>query len=81
MPQPISYGLQQLGVPEHSKNLFSRIIRNPVRPDRPMRERRCTEMFCATLMNCPVVRDVLFRWLAERAGQDIPESTCIAHCP
>ena len=59
-------------VPPISENLFARLIRNPQVPDRPVRERQCTEMLCSLLLNAPELRGVLFRWLAGLAGG--PES-------
>jgi len=58
-----------LGVPDPSENLFTRIIRNPTRLDRPMRETRCTEMLCAVLMSCPRLRTLIIRWMARPDGQ------------
>ena len=34
-----------------------------------MRERRCTEMLCGILLNCPELRGCIFRWLATVADQ------------
>lgn len=60
-------------LPDASENLFGRIIRDPNHPDRPMRERRCAEMLCALLQNCPKLRDQTFQMLAERCGwADVP---------
>jgi len=63
--------LAQAGVPKPTGNLFTRIIRDPTRPDRPMRETRCTEMLCAVLLNCPQQRAIIFKWMARAVN--IPE--------
>jgi len=69
LTQPARDEVAELGVPQPSANIFSRIIRDPTAPDRPMRERRCTEMLCAVLMNCPDLRAAVLRWMARAAGQ------------
>jgi len=57
-----------LDVPAPAENLFNRIIRNPLAPDRPARERRCTEMLCGVLINCPELRSAVLTRLAVRVG-------------
>jgi len=58
---------EDIGVPDWKQNLFTRIIRNPDRPDRPMRERRCAELLCAILMNCETTRMKILQWFADLA--------------
>lgn len=55
-------------LPSGDDNLFMRIIRDPTAPDRPVRERLCTEMLCALLRNTTTLRDEIFRWLADLSG-------------
>jgi hypothetical protein len=56
-----------LDLPRADGNLFSRIIRNPILPDRPPRERECTEMLCGVLVSAPTVRHGVMQWMASRA--------------
>jgi len=57
-----------LGSPIPSENVFQRIIRNP-RPETPhARERECTEMLASVLLNAPILRRSLCRWMAEQSG-------------
>jgi len=74
LPLLFGFGSSESGVqlPPDSANIFHRIIRDPTRPDRPARERRCTEMLCSVLMNAPLLRATLLEWLADRAQQSIP---------
>lgn len=58
-------------LPEGHRNLFDRIIRDPKVPNRPARERLCTEMLCAVLANAPSVRAAVLRSFAELAGVDV----------
>jgi len=57
-------------LPETGRNIFDRIIRDPKAPNRPARERLCTEMLCAVLANAPTVREAALRWLTKLAGID-----------
>lgn len=57
-------------LPPDSENLFSRLIRDPTAPDRPVRERQCTEMVRSVLIHCPQLREQLFNWLAGLVGCD-----------
>ena len=58
------------GVPAKSKNIFQRIIRDPRPESAHARERECTEMLAAVLINAPSLRQHLFRWLAQLSGLD-----------
>jgi len=69
--EPFGDEFHGLGMPKPADNLFTRIIGDPAQPDRPMRERRCTEMFRAVLVNCPILCDIVLKWLALKA--DCPE--------
>lgn len=63
--------VEELGLPDENRNIFHRLIRNPRRPDRPMRERRCTEMLCGVLQNAPHLRTRILEWAGQRAGGPI----------
>ncbi len=60
-------------LPADSDNLFQRIIRNPHIESAKPRERECTEMLCAVLLNTRELRLHLLRWLADLAGHSIPD--------
>jgi len=62
--QPLGDAFYGLGIPKTGENIFTRIIGDPVRPDRPVRERKCTEMFRAVLVNCPILCSIVLKWLA-----------------
>lgn len=51
-------------IPDASENLFGRIIRNPSNQKRTVRERRCTELLCAILLNCRQLRIKIFEEFA-----------------
>jgi hypothetical protein len=70
IPSP-SAEVEGVSLPRESRNIFGRLIRNPNRPDRPMRETRCTEMLCSVLLNSSDVRDCLIAWFAKLCGQTI----------
>jgi len=56
------------GLSDPSTNLFERIIRSP-RPETPYaNERKCTEMLASVLLNAPLLRQHLFRWMADVSG-------------
>ena len=61
----------ELGLPEVDDNLFQRIIRNPRIDASNPRERECTEMLCAVLLNTTVLRLHLLRWMADLIGVGI----------
>ncbi len=58
-----------------SRNVFHRLIRDPTHPERPARERKCTELLRAVLIHCPTVRAGLMVWMAEQAELDLPAET------
>ena len=63
LPVSTAAGLTVPGLPTASANIFQRIIRNP-RPDSPhARERECTEMLAAVLLNALALSRHLFRWM------------------
>ncbi|MFP4307851.1 MAG: hypothetical protein ACLFQQ_11610 [Desulfococcaceae bacterium] len=53
------------------KNLFRRIIRNPMPGGRLPKERECAEMLCGCLMNLPFFQGKFLEWMADRAGQTV----------
>lgn len=57
-------------LPETEHNIFDRIIRDPKAPNRPARERLCTEMLCAVLANAPTIRLAVLQRLAKLTGVD-----------
>ena len=63
----------ELRLPPDAENLFHRIIRDPTRPERTTRERRCTEMLCSVLINAPMFRNSILRWMAEIGNLDMPD--------
>lgn len=69
-PKPVK---RSVHVPDSSANLFARIIRNPLAPNRPMRETRCAEMLCSVLLNCPSLRHHIFQqWAALCQWEGLP---------
>ncbi len=56
------------GAPPPASNIFTRIIRDPTAPDRPKRERQCTELLCAMLLNCETLKTRIFEQIAELCG-------------
>lgn len=70
IPAPPRPADLRLRLPETNHNLFDRIIRDPRAPNRPARERLCTEMLCAILINAPTVRLAVLSWLAKFASVD-----------
>jgi len=59
-----------LDLPSDADNIFQRLIRNPhIESDTP-RERECTEMLCAVLLNTHRLRLHLLNWLAKSVDQD-----------
>lgn len=69
-PKPVKLKVR---IPDASANLFARIIRNPLAPNRPMRETRCAEMLCSVLLNCPTLRHHIFQQWAVLCGwQGLP---------
>lgn len=55
-------------LPEEADNLFERLVRDPLVPERPVRELLCTEMLCSVLRNTSRLRQHLFECLAEKSG-------------
>ncbi len=55
----------RLKLPPVSENIFRRLIRNPRAQSSRPRERECTEMLCAVLLNAPRLRSRILRWLGE----------------
>ena len=68
IPSPFERLDVHVHVPRPNDNLFERLIRNPQAPDRPMRERQCTEMLRGVLVACPTLASAVFTWLAEVTG-------------
>lgn len=59
-----------LKLPPTPHNIFHRLIRNlHAESDHP-RERECTEMLAAVLLNAPSIRDHVLRWMAASMGMD-----------
>jgi len=56
------------GLPAPSSNLFQRIIRNPHADSPKARERECSEMLAAVLINAPSLRRHIFQCLAHLSG-------------
>lgn len=61
----------EFGLPDPEDNLFQRLIRDPHVESSNPRERECTEMLCAVLRNTEVVREKIFRWMAQISGVSI----------
>lgn len=57
-----------LGLPPLTTNLFQRLIRSPRIESQYAKERECTEMLCALLLNAPMLRWCLFGWMADQIG-------------
>ncbi len=71
---PATFGTaetQQLALPTADQNLFRRIIRNPQAADRRPRERACTEMLCAVMLNTEQLRNTILDWLGGKVGQSL----------
>jgi len=66
IPREPESGTAHVRLPRVADNLFERLIRDPQAPSRPMRERQCTEMLRAVLVNCPALSDAVYRWLADQ---------------
>jgi hypothetical protein len=58
-------------LPAPSKNIFQRIIRNPRAESPYARERECTEMLASVLINAPILREHIFRWMAGPSELDL----------
>jgi hypothetical protein len=63
-----SEAVLDLDLPSSKDNLFHRLIRNPHTQSEIPKERECTEMLAAVLINAPVVRNTLFTWMGVMTG-------------
>ncbi|HSZ59677.1 MAG TPA: hypothetical protein VK797_28800 [Tepidisphaeraceae bacterium] len=57
-------------LPERAANIFQRIIRDPRAGSANARERECTEMLASVLINAPIIRERVFRWMAIASNTD-----------
>jgi len=60
-------------LPLAADNIFTRIIRNPLRGSTAIRERQCAEMLAGLLINAPVTRKCFCQWLATLSGVRVSE--------
>src|SRR4051794_39306963 len=70
---PLVVPTTAIDLPDAQQNLFGRIIRDPCRAARLPKERECTEMLAALLLNAPVTRGFILRFLADEAQIELPE--------